>query len=535
MENYQFEKLILDSKRELPSGNFSLNQKNVSFVGKIIANAINRNQKIAIYGDYDADGISTSAMMREFLNDVSEKVNKAPQIDITISTRYSSGYGMSIKKIKELTENYALIIGIDHGANSDFLKQYDEIFEGKSKMVIFDHHLSDNDKYEFIVNPATDGVFGISSGIVVKKFIDYFLSKTKIDIDAKKYSDLETLTIISDMATLTNYTRKRLKEGLKQINKKKRFSFKSNAGEIKHKDLSFGVISKINAVGRMRDNVDFVADWLVESKNYNKWKNQTILIDSINDEKKRLINKYFNIFLLQSEKEKNENDNIGLYVTDEIPIGLNGLIAQKLFQHTNRETIVLSLHDGEYKGSGRGFDIYDTLKNIQEAMNIGNSNAFKFGGHSAAIGMSITKEKLDDFSFHILHSQPKTKKEVNIIDSITVSQFKEFSQVLSDITGGIPLDKKFYFSLEDYNLEDLKRFKSNFASVRLSDDDNQSVNFFLSFDIVKEESIRSGKPLKVAIDELFDENDITRKSSIEGVLSTKKNIQKTDINMLRAV
>ena len=536
MEKYQFEKLVLDSAKELPSGDFSLNQKNTSFVGKTIANAINSNQKIIIYGDYDADGISTSAMMREFINDVAEKVNKVPQVDITISTRYTSGYGMSINKVKELVEDYDLIIGIDHGANSDFLKQYDDIFGEKSKMVVFDHHLSENDNYDFIVNPATDGIFGISSGIVVKKFIDYFLEKTKIDIDAKKYSDLEALTIISDMANLNKYTRARLKEGIGQINKKERFVFKSSAGEIKHRDLSFGVISKINAVGRMKDDVDFVADWITEHRDYVKWKAQTIEIDSINDEKKKLINQYFNGFLLQSEKEKEQGNNIRLYVADEIPKGLNGLIAQKLFQYTNKETVVLSLHNRKYEGSGRGFDIYNTLKNIQEAMSIREDiDAFKFGGHLAAVGMSIDKEKIDDFSYHALHSQPKTKEEVEIIDSINITQFKEFSQILSANTGGIPLDRKFYFSLEDYSLENMKRFKSNYASVMLQDENKESANFFLSLDLVDEEELRNGKPLKVAIDELFDENDITRKSSIEGVLDAKQSQYFPSSNLLRAV
>ncbi|HHB52545.1 MAG TPA: hypothetical protein ENK75_05830 [Saprospiraceae bacterium] len=514
MDGLAFESLLIESKKNLPTGEFDLSRKPLSEVSKRIAQAINQSQNIAIYCDYDVDGIATGTMMKEFIDDVAKKIKKRPQVDINISTRYSSGYGMSADKVEELDKSHDLIIGIDHGANAEFLESY----TNNNKMVIFDHHPSRN-VYDFIINPATDGITGISSGMVVKKFIDYFIDRTKLEINPEKYSDLETLTIISDMAKLNDYSRRRLEVGLREINKKDRFAFQTMKGKIQHKDLSFDVISKVNAVGRMEDKIDFVSKWLQQKVDYPSWKKTTDRINNINTEKKRLINKYFNIFVEQSEAEKDSGNNLRLYVADDIPIGLNGLIAQKLFQYTNKETVVMSLHQGLYRGSGRGYNIDATLSNIKDALKRRDKDKMFFGGHSAAVGVKIKPELLDAFSFHCKNAVSQEHEEIEMICSASVTELIKLSKIYKDFTDGIPLDKKFWLSLEDYSFVDIKRHKSNYASVQLTDGESDSF-FFLSLDMIKEEHLRNGLPLRIAVDELY-KDDYTFKFSVEAPLVSK--------------
>jgi len=525
MELFEFEKLVLDTKRNLPTGEFLLNKRSLALVGKTIAKAINQSNSIVIYGDYDVDGIATSTMLQEFIEDVSKVINKNVKVDVNISTRYSSGYGMSIEKVKSLAQEYDLIIGVDHGANAEFLEEFNN---EEAKMIIFDHHKSEKNNFDFVINPAEQGIKGISSGIVVKKFIDYFLEMTKIDLSPDKYTDLEALTIISDMAELNDYSRKQLQIGLKKINEKKRFCFKSNVGEVSHKDLSFGVIAKVNAVGRMRDDIDFLVEWIKESRDYKKWKITTNKIEEINNEKKNIVNKYFNKFMLEYEKQHRENDGLLLYIADDIPTGVNGLIAQRLFQLTNKETVVMSKYNGKYTGSGRGHDIYNTVKKINDAIkSTKNEDGFKFGGHDKAIGLSFQKEKLDTFSFHAKYVEVKEPEKVEILGKINVSKLKEFSTTLNSITDGIPLDRKFWFSLEDYGLQNIKRYKNNYASVQLSDGE-ETVNCFLNLDVIQEEHIRKGNALKVNVDELFDSSDSFR-FSIESSLKYPYGIDFHDV------
>ena len=507
---FEFEKLILASKENLPSGDFQFNKKSLSFVSKKIASAINADAKISVYSDYDADGFCSGRMLKEFIEDVSKEIGKNAIVDIYVSNRYSSGYGMSTQKINELAKNYDLIIGVDHGAN---------IIENemtKDKIIVFDHHLSNNKK-DYIINPAYDGVTGISSGLVVGKFIKYFTKAAGLKVADTDYIDLEALTIISDMAELNNYARERLHIGLNMINKKERFCFKSMMGTITHKDLSFGVISKINAVGRMKDDISFVTDWIGEKKDYFKYKKTTDYIDSINDEKKKLVNMYFRKFVKQIKRDSSRVGGLGVYTDDDIPIGLNGLISQRLFQYSNKENVVLSLHNGSYVGSGRGYDIYNTLGSIMEAVNSKEVRMTR-GGHAAAVGLKIEPEALEDFLYYAPFTDSKVKKDIEILSSVSVSQIIDFSELLASTSDGIPLNRKFYFSLEDYTVEDIRRYKGNYASVMLEDTKSEAcLNCFLNLDVVDEFNIRAGVPLKINADELYHGGG-NFKFSIESVL-----------------
>ena len=524
MTAFEFEKILHQTQENLPQGEFSLNQRALAFVGRRIAAGINNNETMVVYCDYDVDGIASAVMLQDFIHDIAAAIERSPTVDITVSSRYSSGYGMSTDTLDQLRKEYDLVIGVDHGADAEMLQRLAN--EENPSTVIFDHHPTQQ-RYDFIINPAVDGVVGISAGMVVKKFLDYFITKTGIDIAPSKYADLETLTIISDMAELNHYSRERMKEGLEQINKKRRFAFKEYVGEITHRDLSFGVISKVNAVGRMEDNADFVTQWIKEDRDYGAWRDLNIRIEAINDTKKKLVNKYVDQFVQQADAEADLGNALRLYIRDDIPIGLNGLIAQRLFQYINKESIVMSLHNGEYVGSGRGYDIHNTLKNIQEAV----EHQFDFGGHAAAVGIRVPKEMLDILSYHALHSESQNHQEIEILDAINVTEVLEFSELLAQATEKIPFDRSFYFSLEDYNFLDLKRFKNNYAAVQIGDE-TSTMNCFVNLSIVNESHLREGKPLRMKIDELYS-NGFEHKFSIEATLELPFERASLDHNISR--
>lgn len=361
-----------------------------------ILKAIDLNEKIIVYGDYDVDGMMSSCLLFLFL----KKINA--NVDIFIPQR-KDGYGLSKKNIERLVdeEEVNVIITVDNGITA---KGMDEVCLEKSvDLIITDHHdIIENKlpkKAFSIVNPK---MISVESDLkyLAGAGVSYFLVRAiNSKIEKKEslidYKVLAALATISDMVPLIGNNRVIVKEGLSLLLETNlsglnilldslRFFYYPNAN-----DIAFNLIPILNSAARM-ERVDITLNLLTEN-NLLSYKYAEDL-KKLNEERKKESNKLYDISFLLAKKNIEKNKNVIILEDPSFKEGFNGLIANKISEEFLLPTIVFSEDGNKVKASGRrGFTQINLLKLIEDI----DSLLINGGGHQAAIGFSFNKEKLE--------------------------------------------------------------------------------------------------------------------------------------------
>mgnify|MGYP005784067437 CR=1 FL=1 len=360
-----------------------------------ILKAIENKEKIIIYGDYDADGITSITVLKSFLEE------RGLEVSSYIPNRLDEGYGLNKEAIKKIyDEGYRLVITVDCGISG-----IDEIEYANSlgiETLITDHHepaemlpnafavvdakRKDN-KYPFNQLAGVGVVFKLIQAISIKLNL-----KEK---EYLKYLDIVCIGTISDIVPLVDENRVIAKLGLKLIAQTKNIGLKALLEIIGFKEIdstavSFGVAPRINACGRMGN--EQVALDLFLSKDYEEAKKLALKLNEYNIERQTIEKR---IFDEATEKiEKDERDNTCIIVGSEgWHHGIIGIVASKVTEMYFKPSILICFEGNEGKGSGRsipGFDLHEAL------MKCGD-NLEKFGGHSMAVGVTVKKENFDKF------------------------------------------------------------------------------------------------------------------------------------------
>ncbi len=360
-----------------------------------ILKAIDNKEKIIIYGDYDADGITSITVLKSFLEE------RGLEVSSYIPNRLDEGYGLNKEAIKKIyDEGYRLVITVDCGISG-----IDEIEYANSlgiETLITDHHepaemlpnalavvdakRKDN-KYPFNQLAGVGVVFKLIQAISIKLNLE--------EKEYLKYLDIVCIGTISDIVPLVDENRVIAKLGLKLIAQTKNIGLKALLEVIGFKEIdstavSFGVAPRINACGRMGN--EQVALDLFLSKDYEEAKKLALKLNEYNIERQTIEKK---IFDEATEKiEKDERDNTCIIVGSEgWHHGIIGIVASKVTEMYFKPSILICFEGNEGKGSGRsipGFDLHEAL------MKCGD-NLEKFGGHSMAVGVTVKKENFDKF------------------------------------------------------------------------------------------------------------------------------------------
>jgi single-stranded-DNA-specific exonuclease len=363
-----------------------------------IISAIEKQEKILIYGDYDVDGTTAVACMFQFLCKIHSK------LDFYIPHRYREGYGVSKAGIDFAKENdFSLIISLDCGIKSVDLIEYAE--ELGIDFIVCDHHLPDaklppaaailNPKQKECNYPYKE-LCGCGVGF---KLIVALAQKLNLsDEMAFEYLDLVATAIAADIVPMTGENRVLAYFGLKKANENpnngiKALSQLSGLTKKLHiNNLVFMIAPRVNAAGRMDDARKAVLMFVAE--NYEQALQYAEMLHSDNTDRK--------------EADGNITDEaLALIRGDEFLInrkstvvfqphwhkGVVGIVASRLIEHFYRPTVVLT-QSGEYAaGSARsvpGFNLYEAIHACKEHL-IG------YGGHFAAAGMTIELDKIEAF------------------------------------------------------------------------------------------------------------------------------------------
>ncbi len=405
-----FDKAKLFFRPDLADLNDPFLMKNMRQAVARIEMALNKNQKILVYGDYDVDGTTSVAMMYSFL----KRFNN--NIDYYIPCRYEEGYGISLKGIDYAYQNsFSLIIALDCGIRA--IEQIDYANKRDIDFIICDHH-TPSDKTPNAIAVLNPKQFDchypykeLSGCGVGFKLIQAYCIKNNISFDQIiEYLDLVTVSIAADIVPLNEENRVLSFYGLKQINSKPRVGLEAlmstfnKAKKLTMSDLVFKIAPRINASGRI-DHAKKAVDILVE-EDYDRAKLFAKEIEAHNNSRKDLDQ----IITKEAIEMIDENKKSTVVFSKKWHKGVVGIVASRLIEMHYKPTIVLVEIDGILTGSARS--VHDF--NLYEAISKCSHLCEKFGGHKYAAGLSVKKENLNAFidAFEIAVAEKITKDQL---------------------------------------------------------------------------------------------------------------------------
>ena len=449
--------------------------------------AINENQKIGIFGDYDVDGASSTAIIGNYLKIIKQN------FEIYIPDRRSEGYGPSIKSFKNLIDKKVnLIITVDCGTMS-----FDAIdFANKNNVdvIVLDHHQSEINlpMAHSIINPnrfddESKLSYLCAAGVCFMTLISinsalrkqgWFLKNKIKEPNLLNFLDLVSLGTICDVVPLIGLNRAIVKQGLKIINLKRNLGLKTLIDlcriETKASTYHLGYIigPRINAGGRV-GKCSHGANLLLNNNPKESFQIATEL-EQFNLDRKKLETDLLNVIL--NTVNNNINDPVLVLYGNDWHEGVIGIIASRIKEKFNKPTIIISLKNNIGKASARSILGFDIGAVILAA--IQNKILIKGGGHKMAGGFSIEENKIKKFKEFITKTftkkiDQKLRKNDIYLDSLISASALNFDfykkiEKLSPFGSGNPEPK---FIIENVKiLKSLIVAKNHIKSILLSKD-----------------------------------------------------------------
>lgn len=367
-----------------------------------IVEAIDKKEKICIYGDYDVDGVTSTVVLVECLKQFTESVI------YHVPDRFLEGYGMNKDVIKDISlKQVGLIITCDCGISN--IAEVNYAKELGMDVIITDHHNVGDElpKTNIILNPKllSSGHRAANiSGCAMAYFLALaILEKYNMKEKACELLDMVALSLVADVVSLNGENRYLLKKGMKELFNTKRvgllalFEIIEKISKINNEeDIAFQIAPRINAAGRMDSARLPVELFLCNDKEIAK--DMALKIDHLNQERKRVQQSIIDQAIEMVENKK-KNKTVLVLFNEHWHHGIIGIAAGKICETYRKPTIMLSLkEDGStVVGSARSIDeinIYELLKECKESL-------LKFGGHSKAAGLSVKKENVENFTSQI--------------------------------------------------------------------------------------------------------------------------------------
>ena len=439
--------------------------------------AKDRKEKVAIYGDYDVDGITSITLIYTFLRDLGlDMVYYLPD-------RIEEGYGLNTEALKKLKDDgVSLVITVDCGISA-----VNEVEYAKSiglDVCITDHHeCSDTlPKAISIVNPKRpDSTYPFNSlaGVgVTFKVLSAIVKRLGLDENEYlKYLDIAAVGTIADIVPLVGENRIITANGLELLAKTKNEGLKAlmkvaRIEKVDSDNVSFGIAPRINASGRMADATVAVKMLLAENE-MEAYKYAKVL-DAQNTKRQEVEKGIYNEAIAQIERDGLDKKKTMVIAGENWHQGVIGIVASKLTEKYLKPVILLA-HDGETaKGSGRipaGISLYDALSLCADLLTT-------FGGHELAAGLTLEARNIEAFreKFEQVITSMKEEDFVRIIDVDTEITKKDITlNILDDINLLAPFGQKnkkpvfMYKNLKVTSVSTLKEDKH--LKFRLSDGD----------------------------------------------------------------
>lgn len=406
----------------------------------IIRGALGNKEKIMIFGDYDVDGITGVALLKDTLAKMGSAVSHY------LPHRIKEGYGLN-KNILRIARdnNIKLLITVDCGTNSH--AEIRELRRADIKVIITDHHeqsacaLPDasavinpkvahsNYKYRDLAGAGV--VYKLCQALTEDKLIDEL--------------DIVSLGTIADVVPLTGENRIIARIGLSKLSGTKKAGLKAliEQGGIKNKKMTATFISyilgpRINASGRM-DTAE-AALKLMLVKEEAQARQLAKLLETYNRQRQRIENKIMEEALSLINRDVNFKEHKVIVIAGEgWHEGVLGIVASKIADRFYRPTIVISKAAKPCRGSGRSiknFHLFGALLECREFLDT-------FGGHSHAVGLSIDKDNIEDFKKKLNRFAQEKLHFEDLLPSLDIDMELELSSVNENLIGELALLEPF--------------------------------------------------------------------------------------------
>lgn len=402
-----------------------------------IRKAIAANEKVLVYGDYDVDGMTATAIAYSALKEL------GCDASYYIPNRVDEGYGLNITAIKSAERNgVSLLVTVDCGVTS--FKEIEYAQAVGIDVIVTDHHEIHEGRVPAafaVINPLQPGC-GYPFKHLAGVGLAYKLAKALYDGTAhfaEDFLDLVSLGTVADISPLVGENRVLTKHGLDELSRRSRPGVKALASvaglgdkAITGGHIGFALGPRLNAMGRIGSPIKALE--LLLSRSDDEALALAKMLDSENKNRQKIEGRILEEALSKVEREINFKEHKVIVLASEgWHSGVIGVVASRLVDRFYRPTILISL-DGKFgKGSGRSvenFDLFDHLLKCKDHL-IG------FGGHELACGVTIDKDKVDEFRDRINREAAKDADEKVFSPTLEIEMEVPLSDLNEDVIAEI--------------------------------------------------------------------------------------------------
>ncbi|MBS4762175.1 single-stranded-DNA-specific exonuclease RecJ [Carnobacteriaceae bacterium zg-ZUI252] len=373
--------------------------------------AIENGEKILVYGDYDADGITSTSILCEAIDTLGGNVH------FYLPNRFTDGYGPNVEVFRYMidVDKVDLIVTCDNGVAG-----HEAIAVAMSKgvdVVVTDHHELPAElpnAYAIVHprHPKGQYPFGDLSGAGVA----FKVATALLDDVPMESLDLVAIGTIADLVSVTDENRILIHYGLDMLKQTQRIGLQKlmesagvNTQKLTADSVGFAIGPRLNAIGRLDDATPGVE--LMMTFDDEQADELVALINAKNDERKQIVANIVNDVMQQIQGNA---DNFILLASKNWHAGVLGIVASQVVEKTGKPTILLQIDEetGIAKGSGRsveGVNLYDVLTECSDFIE-------KFGGHEMAAGLSVSMDNIDALKHALQHIVPVVERPTRYYD-----------------------------------------------------------------------------------------------------------------------
>ena len=365
-----------------------------------IRRAIEQGEFILVYGDYDADGMTSASILKETLEQL------GAECLVYLPNRFTDGYGPNASVYKYFIEQQgiSLIVTVDNGVAGH--EAIDLAQSMGVDVIVTDHHslpevLPDAHAIVHPEHPESDYPFKHLAGCgVAFKLACALLEEVQVEL-----LDLVAIGTIADMVSLTDENRIMVQYGLEVLRNTQRLGLQElfeiagiSSSDLTEETVGFQLAPRLNALGRLDDPNPAID--LLTGFDDEEVREIALMIQDKNEERKEIVQAIYE----EAKSLVDPNKSVQVLAKEGWNPGVLGIVAGRLLEELGQTVIVLNIEDGRAKGSARSIEAVD----IFEALNPHRELFIAFGGHAGAAGMTLEVEQLDALS-EILETYVKDK------------------------------------------------------------------------------------------------------------------------------
>ncbi|HEL1582695.1 TPA: single-stranded-DNA-specific exonuclease RecJ [Streptococcus suis] len=431
-----------------------------------IRRAIEDYEQILIYGDYDADGMTSASILKETLEEM------GAEVQVYLPNRFTDGYGpnQSVYKYFIEQQGISLIVTVDNGVAGHEAIAYAQ--EMGVDVVVTDHHSMQEtlpNAYAIVHPEHPDGNYPfkhLAGCGVAFKLACALLETVHADL-----LDLVAIGTIADMVSLTDENRVMVKYGLSLLKQTERAGLQElikiagiDIDSIDEETVGFQLAPRLNALGRLDDPNPAIE--LLTGFDDEEAHQIALMIDSKNIERKDVVQAIYD----EAKTMLRRDRPVQVLAKEGWNPGVLGIVAGRLLEELQQPVIVLSIEDGKAKGSARSVeavDIFNALKDHQDLF-------IAFGGHAGAAGMTLEVDKLEELALTLTDYIIENKLDLSSKSSLVLDEELDLEELTLDTLKSFEKlapygmdNKKPVFYIRDFQVETARTMGQNNAHLKV--------------------------------------------------------------------